>query len=99
MISVRAQYDSCNDDIRVVVIDKTPEGCLDNLGRLVFAPVERGQLFDPTLRMTRAAALVLMDELWQAGVRPTEQGTVGQLAAVSYHLEDMRKLVFLGTRA
>lgn len=36
-----------------------------------------------------------MDELWRAGIRPTEgAGSVGQLSAVQAHLEDMRTLVF-----
>ncbi len=38
-----------------------------------------------------------IDELWNAGLRPTEgSGSAGSLAATQRHLEDMRALVFKG---
>lgn len=38
---------------------------------------------------------ILMDDLWNAGIRPTEtKNQAGEIAATKYHLEDMRKLVF-----
>ena len=40
----------------------------------------------------------LMTELWDSGVRPQAVGTTGELQAVKYHLEDMRKLVFSENR-
>lgn len=49
----------------------------------------------PTLRVSPTEAQQFMDELWRAGIRPTEgAGSVGQLGAVKAHLEDMRTLVF-----
>lgn len=40
-------------------------------------------------------AQTLMDDLWNAGLRPTEgTGSAGALAATQRHLDDMRKLVF-----
>ena len=48
----------------------------------------------PLLSLTEFEATQLMDQLWNAGVRPSQEGTMGQLAATKYHLEDMRKLVF-----
>ena len=45
--------------------------------------------------LDREEAQQLMDELWNAGIRPAgATGSIGQLSAVQYHLEDMRKLVF-----
>lgn len=38
----------------------------------------------------------LMDQLWRLGVRPSDIGTPGHLAATTKHLEDMRALVFAG---
>lgn len=35
----------------------------------------------------------LMDELWKVGIRPSDIGTPGHLAATQAHLEDMRALV------
>jgi len=49
----------------------------------------------PMFEMTRENAQKLMDDLWECGLRPSSgAGSVGQLAATEYHLEDMRKLVF-----
>lgn len=53
-------------------------------------------LVKPTMQLHVNEVQALMDALWMEGVRPAEQGTAGQLAAVSYHLEDMRRLVFKG---
>lgn len=47
------------------------------------------------IRMSLVEAQELVDQLYAAGVRPTAaNGTVGQLDATKYHLEDMRTLVF-----
>jgi hypothetical protein len=35
----------------------------------------------------------LMDELWKLGVRPSDIGTAGHLAATQAHLSDMRAIV------
>ena len=48
----------------------------------------------PALCIKVAAGQQLMDDLWAAGIRPTEgQGSAGQLTAVQGHLMDMRKIV------
>lgn len=48
-----------------------------------------------TAQLTMDEAQELIDELWRAGVRPTEGGqSVGALAATERHLADMQKLVF-----
>lgn len=36
----------------------------------------------------------LMDELWEKGIRPSDIGTPGHLAATTKHLEDMRAIAF-----
>ncbi len=49
------------------------------------------------LRLRPEEAQQFMDELWRAGIRPTEgQGSAGALAATERHLQDMRTLVFQG---
>lgn len=53
--------------------------------------------WEPTMNIQETEAQVLMDDLWAAGLRPTEgSGSAGAIAAVKFHLEDMRKLVFKG---
>lgn len=50
---------------------------------------------EPSFQMSLDAAQTLMDDLWHAGLRPTEgTGSAGALRAVERHLEDMRTLVF-----
>lgn len=57
-------------------------------------PEMEGMMLSPLLVMTKDSARNLMDELWNAGVRPSnEAGSVGELAAVKAHLKDMRELV------
>ena len=54
-----------------------------------------GEFVEPTLRIGRAEAQILMDDLWNAGLRPTEgSGSAGSLRATEKHLEDMRKIAF-----
>jgi len=41
-------------------------------------------------------AQTLMDDLWNAGLRPSEgSGSAGAMAAVQQHLADMRKIAFV----
>jgi hypothetical protein len=47
-----------------------------------------------TISITMDMAQVLMDDLWNCGLRPTEgQGSAGSLAATQKHLNDMRMIV------
>lgn len=54
-----------------------------------------GLYVEPPLAISMDSAQMLMDELWNCGLRPTEgSGSAGSLAATQRHLEDMRTLVF-----
>lgn len=47
------------------------------------------------MAMSKEDLQSLMDEIWSAGVRPSEgSGSAGSLAATERHLADMRALVF-----
>jgi hypothetical protein len=49
----------------------------------------------PTAVLDKLSAQALIDELWRAGVRPSNgEGSVGEIAAVRNHLADMQNLVF-----
>lgn len=53
------------------------------------------QITAEPIRLEQVAAQELMDQLWQAGLRPSEgSGGAGSLAATERHLADMRALVF-----
>lgn len=52
------------------------------------------------LELQPSEAQNLMDELWNAGLRPSGEATgIGQLSATEKHLEDMRALVFHSAEA
>lgn len=56
---------------------------------------DNGLICEPLLQLSEAEAQQLADQLYAAGIRPSEAaGSAGQLDAVKYHLEDLRKLVF-----
>jgi len=51
--------------------------------------------YGPTVRIDIDEAQTLMDDLWHAGIRPTEgTGSAGSLRATEKHLADMRSIVF-----
>lgn len=53
-----------------------------------------GTEFDHAMSIHPDSAQMLMDQLWDVGVRPTQgHGSVGQLDATQRHLNDMRLLV------
>ena len=56
---------------------------------------EPGEMVEPTVRLEREQAQVLMDDLWACGIRPTEgMGSAGSLRATEKHLKDMRTIAF-----
>ena len=49
----------------------------------------------PLCVLDPAAAKMLMDSLWAAGIRPSDgEGSAGQLGAVQRHLADMQAIAF-----
>jgi len=64
------------------------------VGTVVMSKLDEG-LELPTVKISKTAAQVLMDDLWNSGIRPTEgAGSAGSLRATEKHLEDMRKIAF-----
>jgi hypothetical protein len=56
--------------------------------------IEAGEPIPSAFTLDKTAAQVLMDDLWHAGIRPTEgSGSAGSLAATERHLADMRRIV------
>jgi hypothetical protein len=73
-------------------------GARSYLSSLVMVPIQDDAgltLPRAPITLTEAEAQHLMDELWRAGLRPSEgSGSAGALAATQAHLDDMRRLVF-----
>jgi hypothetical protein len=62
---------------------------------MVMTKRTQGEYREPSFELSIPQAQLLMDDLWVAGLRPTEgTGSAGALAATQKHLEDMRTLVF-----
>lgn len=62
---------------------------------IVFEEKEPGAISSPLMSLQREEAQDLVDQLYAQGIMPNmAKGSSGQLTAVQYHLEDMRKLVF-----
>ena len=62
---------------------------------ITFAPLAEGEMAPPAaLRLRDREAQMLIDALWDAGLRPSEgSGSAGAMLATQKHLADMRKLV------
>lgn len=86
------------DEIRVLLMQKSTGAKPCYAQPVVFSEMPDdalGACLHPTFSLTPDAAQQLIDELWRAGLRPTEgSGSAGSLAATERHLEDMRALVF-----
>jgi len=89
------QTEIWNDSIAVRIGRKTNNGTFQVAELLEFKDVEPGLFTDAIMRLTNSEAQELADQLYSCGISPSKlAGSTGQLSAVMYHLEDMRKLVF-----
>ena len=63
---------------------------MDNVS---FVEAADGVMINPDFTLSPNDAQQLIDDLWQAGLRPTEgTGSAGSLSATQNHLKDMRKI-------
>lgn len=83
-------------EVEILVMEKRERGfAYAEQVVMYYDPDNPGRIIEPTFKLSYDAAQQLMDDLWQAGLRPSEgSGSAGALAATQKHLEDMRKLVF-----
>ena len=90
------QTEIWNDSIAIRIGQgNRAEGNFQVAEPLVFKAVKMGAVTDPILRLSNSEAQDLADQLFACGISPSKlAGSTGQLSAVQYHLEDMRKLVF-----
>ena len=73
-------------------------GCSFAAKKLEFVQCTSEQIntpLEPFVKLERDEAQVLMDDLWEAGIRPTEgKGSTGSMKAMEKHLEDMQRIAF-----
>lgn len=99
-IYIRAHKAHWNDDIDIAIIKYMKSGKI-GIGELTLTEQEEGGIIQPILTLSHIdqqlnnTAQILMDDLWDCGIRPTEgHGSVGQLKATEEHLADMKKITF-----
>lgn len=81
------------DTGRLIVATPSMMKLIDNSDLVNIPKLEPPMLsIDPAY--AGAALQSLMDALWGFGVRPSDIGTPGHLAATTKHLEDMRAIAF-----
>lgn len=100
-LQLRARREPWNENVQLMAFTVQSEGGAP-VARCIGEPVTFRKLAEgeeavshpATLNLTNESAQLLMDELWDCGLRPSEgTGSAGALAATQKHLEDMRKLV------
>lgn len=94
-LRIQAERRPWMDKVEVhIVADSVDDGPLYAAQALTFVKVEEGAMREePAMSLRPAEAQLLMDELWRAGLRPTEgTGSAGSLAATERHLADMRNI-------
>lgn len=97
-MDILAQKDLRRRQITIVAYDKEKgSGITLSAQPVQFVPVGDEMLEEqPMLGLDYEDAIRLMDELWNCGIRPTDVGGLGELAATKRHLADLQKLVFKG---
>ena len=90
-----AQRQFHTNGIAIYGFKHAKEGILEAITGLEFTQVDEGSAYQPFLFLTNTEAQELANELYAAGIHPTQAaGSAGQLEATCKHLEDMRTLVF-----
>lgn len=91
---VRAERVKYRSAIELSVFRRRPDDRIDVAQPLVMRTVEDGEAnVEPTMTLSVTEAQLLMDELWNCGLRPSEgTGSAGSLAATERHLKDMQAI-------
>ena len=84
-----------NDEIGLLISKRADHDPVFYVAKPIeLRPLEPGERVEgPTLSLRLREAQALMDDLWQAGLRPTEgSGSAGSLATTERHLGDMSQV-------
>jgi hypothetical protein len=95
MLEIKAHRQVWRPGIELLVIERDAHGGVSIAQPMTLERAADGLVgvTQPTAVLTQNAAQMLMDELWQCGLRPTEgSGSAGSLAATERHLDDMRAI-------
>jgi hypothetical protein len=78
---------------------KDASGNIFAISAVALHPVTDGEAIHPFLTLQQSTMQNLFNQMWQLGFRPKDgTGNSGHIEALKYHLEDMRQLVFKGSK-
>ena len=84
-----------SNKIELSMVVAWSDGSLSAAKHVEMAGADEGAIVDPFMVMPLETAQLLMDELWNCGLRPSEgTGSAGSLAATERHLKDMKTIAF-----
>ena len=91
---VRAQALPWHGGVELVAYQRFQDG-EKKVATVQWETLSENELMRPTLTMRMEQAQILMDDLWHAGVRPTEgAGSAGAMRAAEHHIADLRRVAF-----
>lgn len=92
---IRADYSFSRNAIDIALVEHREFGMLI-AKPLEMVPADPHVINDATMCITKEVAVMLMDELWRCGIRPSERlsgyGDMGTLTATKAHLTDMQAI-------
>lgn len=92
-LNIRAELTLSANSVALYIAGRT-NGRFSVCESLVLAEADETLCHAPVAYLKASECQVLMDDLWRAGIRPTEgAGTAGSMRATENHLADMRKIV------
>ncbi len=63
------------------------------VSEVAFSEFKSGEIIPGSMYVPKNEIEGLMDDLWRAGVRPTEVGTAGHVAAVQAHASHLERIL------
>lgn len=92
---LKAYKHDWNCGIDFAVAQKLPSGELSVATNITMKVQGKGVQIEPLFNLRDEAAQELMDDLWNAGIRPSiSMANAQEATALTKHLEDMRKIAF-----
>jgi len=96
---LRAQWQPWYAGLSFIWFEPEQDGKISVADPITIRLVEKDAMpaVKPMLTLRKDEAQVLMDDLWNCGIRPTDRANdVGELRATKEHLKDMQRIVFNG---
>lgn len=94
MRASNARFDICGDRIELFAF-QSGDGGHNVAEPLSLKQHGRYEHSNPFVTLDKSEAQILMDDLWQTGLRPSEgTGSAGSLKATQEHLKDLRTVLF-----